>query len=59
MDLARKRITPEQIITMLREAEVPLNQATPIGEVCRGKKDKPWPPVTYGMTFPTANRVNS
>jgi putative transposase len=34
-DMARKRFTPEQIITMLREAEVLLNQATPVAEVCR------------------------
>ena len=33
--MARKRFTPEQIITMLREAEVLLNQATPVAEVCR------------------------
>jgi transposase-like protein len=33
--MARKRFTPEQIITMLREAEVLLNQSTPVAEVCR------------------------
>jgi len=33
--MARKRFSPEQIITMLREAEVLLNQATPVAEVCR------------------------
>ena len=33
--MARKRFTPEQIITMLREAEVLLNQSNPIAEVCR------------------------
>jgi putative transposase len=33
--MARKRFSPEQIITMLREAEVLLNQATPVTEVCR------------------------
>jgi putative transposase len=33
--MAGKRFTPEQIITMLREAEVLLNQATPVVEVCR------------------------
>lgn len=32
--MARKRFAPEQIITMLREAEVLLNQATPVAEVC-------------------------
>ena len=33
--MARKRYSPEQIISMLREAEVWLNQATPVAEVCR------------------------
>ena len=33
--MARKRFTPEQIITMLREAEVLLSQSNPISEVCR------------------------
>jgi putative transposase len=33
--MARKRFAPEQIITMLREAEVLLNQAAPVAEVCR------------------------
>ena len=33
--MARKRLTPEQIITMLREAEVLLNQSNPVAEVCR------------------------
>jgi putative transposase len=33
--MARKRFSPEQIITMLREAEVLLNQSNPIAEVCR------------------------
>ena len=33
--MARKRFTPGQIITMLQEAEVLLNQATPVAEVCR------------------------
>jgi len=33
--MARKRFTPEQIITMLREAEVLLNQSNPVSEVCR------------------------
>jgi putative transposase len=35
VDMARKRFTPEQIITMLREAEVLLNQSNPVSEVCR------------------------
>lgn len=33
--MARKRFSPEQIITMLREAEVLLNQSIPVAEVCR------------------------
>jgi putative transposase len=33
--MARKRFAPEQIITMLREAEVLLNQSNPVAEVCR------------------------
>ena len=33
--MARKRFAAEQIITMLREAEVLLNQATSVTEVCR------------------------
>jgi putative transposase len=33
--MARKRFTPEQIITMLREAEVLLNQSNPVAEVYR------------------------
>jgi putative transposase len=33
--MARKRFSPEQIITMLREAEVLLNQSNPVADVCR------------------------
>ena len=33
--MARKRFSPEQIITMVREAEVLLNQSNPVAEVCR------------------------
>lgn len=33
--MGRKRFTSEQIITMLREAEVHLNQDSTVGEVCR------------------------
>jgi transposase-like protein len=34
--MARKRFTTEQIIGLLREAEVRLSQGQPIGTVCRG-----------------------
>ncbi len=33
--MGRKRYTAEQIISMLREAEVLLNQNSTVGEVCR------------------------
>lgn len=33
--MGRKRFTAEQIINMLREAEVLLNQGSAVGEVCR------------------------
>lgn len=33
--MGRKRFSPEQIIIMLREAEVLLNPATPVAEVYR------------------------
>ena len=33
--MSRKRYTPEQIIRMLREAEVLLSQGRKTGEVCR------------------------
>jgi putative transposase len=33
--MGRKRFTAEQIINMLREAEVLLNQGSTVGEVCR------------------------
>jgi len=34
--MSRKRYTPEQIIGMLREAEVLLSQVEKIGMICRG-----------------------
>ncbi len=34
--MSRKRYTPEQIIGMLREAEVLLSQGEKIGMICRG-----------------------
>jgi len=33
--MSRKRYTPEQIIGMLREAEVGLSQGEKVGQVCR------------------------
>lgn len=33
--MSRKRFKPEQIIGMLREAEVRLSQGSKVGEVCR------------------------
>ena len=33
--MSRKRYTPEQIIGMLREAEVALSQGQAVGQVCR------------------------
>ena len=32
--MSRKRFIPEQIITILQEAEVLLNQATAVADVC-------------------------
>jgi len=34
--MSRKRYTPEQIIGMLREAEVRLSQGQSVGEICHG-----------------------
>jgi putative transposase len=34
--MARKTYGPEQIIGMLREADVALGQGRSVGEVCRG-----------------------
>jgi len=34
--MSRKRFKPEQIIAMLREAEVRLAQGQTVGEICRG-----------------------
>ena len=33
--MSRKRYTPEQIISMLREAEVALSEGQAVGQVCR------------------------
>ena len=37
--MSRKRYTPEQIISMLREAEVALAQGQSIGQACRMLSD--------------------
>ena len=34
--MSRKRFKPEQIIAMLREAEVRLAEGQTVGEICRG-----------------------
>ena len=34
--MSRRRYTPEQIIGMLREAEIRLSQGQTVGEICRG-----------------------
>ena len=34
--MSRKRYSPEQVIGMLREAEVRLSQGQKVGEICRG-----------------------
>ena len=34
--MSRMRYTPEQIIGMLREAEIRLSQGQSVGEICRG-----------------------
>ena len=34
--MARKTYTAEQIIGMLREADVPLSQGEKVGAICRG-----------------------
>jgi putative transposase len=44
--MGRKRYSPEQIITMLREAEVLLSQGAVVAEVCR----------KLGVTEPTYYR---
>ena len=33
--MTKKRFSPEQIMTMLREADLLLNQSNPVAEVCR------------------------
>jgi transposase-like protein len=35
-EMSRRRYTPEQIIGMLREAEIRLSQGQAVGEICRG-----------------------
>ena len=38
--MGRKRYTSEEIISMLREAEVFLNQGSTVGEICHEHKKK-------------------
>ena len=62
--MARKRFSPEQIITMLREAEVLLNQSNPVAEVCRklGVSEQTyyrWRKEYGGMRVDQAKRLNS
>ena len=42
--MSRKRYTPEQIISMLREAEVALAQGQSVGQACRtlGVSEQRW-----------------
>jgi hypothetical protein len=46
--MARKRFSPERIITMLGEAEVLLNQSNPVAEVCRKLGGYPGRPTSAG-----------
>jgi transposase-like protein len=56
--MSRKRFKPEQIIAILREAEVRLAQGQTVGEICRGLRVSEqsyyrWRRETsdYGCTF--------
>ena len=59
----QERFSPEQIITMLREAEVLLNQSNPVTEVCRklGISEQTyyrWRKEYGGMRVDQAKRLN-
>ena len=58
--MARKRYTTEQIIGLLREAEVRLGQGQAIGTICRGFgiSEQSYYPVSYThLTLPTIYSV--
>ena len=60
--MSRKRYTPEQIIGMLREAEVRLSQGQTVGEICRrfGVSDQSyyrWRREYGGMEVSQAHRL--
>ena len=60
--MSRKRYTPEQIIGMLREAEVRLAQGQSVGEICRGfgvsdQSDYRWRREYGGMEVSQAHRL--
>lgn len=60
--MSRKRYTPEQIIGMLREAEVSLSQGQTIGEVCRtlcvsGQSYYRWRKEYGGLKIDQAKRL--
>lgn len=63
MKMSRKRCTPEQIIGMLREAEVRLSQVQSVGEICRGfgvsdQSYDRWRREYGGMEVSQAHRLN-
>ena len=49
--MSRKRYTPEQIISMLREAEVALAQGQSVGQACRplGVSEQSYPDFSRGV----------
>ena len=60
--MSRKRYTPEQIIGMLREAEVSLSQGQTIGQVCRtlgvsGQSYYRWRKEYGGLKIDQAKRL--
>jgi putative transposase len=60
--MGRKRFSPDQIITMLREAEVRLGQGTQVTEVCRKLEIREqtynrWRKECGGMRVDQAKRI--
>ena len=45
--MSRKRFTPEQIIGILREADVKLSQGKNVGQICREMVTCPPKPVQF------------